>query len=38
MLTRMGVEAEFYDPLIGAGIKRLMRSNTKVVFLSRRAP
>ncbi|EWY41770.1 cystathionine beta-lyase [Skermanella stibiiresistens SB22] len=33
MLRRMGVEAEFYDPLIGAGIERLMRPNTRVVFL-----
>src|SRR4051812_8141925 len=33
MLKRMGVEAEFYDPLIGAGIGRLMRPNTRVVFV-----
>jgi cystathionine beta-lyase len=33
MLKRMGVEAEFYDPLIGVGIGRLMRPNTRVVFV-----
>ena len=33
MLKRMGVEAEFYDPLIGSGIGRLMRPNTRVVFV-----
>ena len=33
MLTRMGVDTEFYDPLIGAGISRLMRPNTRVVFV-----
>jgi cysteine-S-conjugate beta-lyase len=33
MLKRMGVETEFYDPLIGAGISRLMRPNTRVVFV-----
>jgi cystathionine beta-lyase len=33
MLKRMGVETEFYDPLIGAGINRLMRPNTRVVFV-----
>jgi cystathionine beta-lyase len=33
MLKRMGVETEFYDPLIGAGIGRLMRPNTRVVFV-----
>lgn len=32
MLKRLGVEVEYYDPLIGADIARLMRSNTKVVF------
>lgn len=32
MLKRMGVETEYYDPSIGAGISRLMRKNTKVVF------
>ena len=32
MLIRLGVEVEYYDPLIGAGIEALMRPNTKVVF------
>ncbi|QND64229.1 cystathionine beta-lyase [Mesorhizobium loti] len=32
VLSRMGVEVEYYAPRIGAGIKRLLRSNTKVVF------
>ncbi len=27
-----GVEIEYYDPLIGAGIERLLRPNTKAVF------
>ena len=30
-LRRFGVEVEFYDPLVGAGIAALMRSNTSVV-------
>jgi cystathionine beta-lyase len=33
MLTRLGVETEFYDPLIGAGIAGLMRPNTRIVFV-----
>lgn len=33
MLKRMGVETEFYDPLMGSGISRLMRRNTRVVFV-----
>ncbi len=33
MLRRMGVETTYYDPLIGAGIKTLMRPNTKVVWV-----
>jgi cystathionine beta-lyase len=32
MLKRLGVEAEYYDPLVGAGIAALMKPNTKVVF------
>ena len=32
LLRRMGVETEYYDPMIGADIARLMRPNTKVVF------
>ena len=31
MLTRLGVEVEYYDPEIGADIERLMRTNTKLV-------
>jgi cystathionine beta-lyase len=27
-----GVEVEYYDPLIGAGIEKLMKPNTRVVF------
>ncbi len=32
MLARYGVQVEYYDPTIGAGIEALMRPNTKVVF------
>ena len=32
MLARLGVEVEYYDPMIGAGIAERMKSNTKVVF------
>lgn len=32
-LARMGVEADYYDPLIGTQIKRLIKPNTKVIFL-----
>lgn len=32
-LTRLGIETTYYDPLIGAGIKNLVRNNTKVIFL-----
>ncbi len=31
LLKRMGIEASFYDPLIGAGISELIRPNTKLV-------
>ena len=31
-LVRMGVEVEFYPPTIGAGIEKLMKPNTKVVY------
>ena len=33
ILTRMGVETTYFDPLIGADIERLIRPNTSVVFL-----
>jgi cystathionine beta-lyase len=32
-LGRFGVETTYYDPLIGAGIKDLIRDNTKIVYL-----
>jgi cystathionine beta-lyase len=32
VLTRMGVETTYYDPLIGGDIAGLMRPNTKVVY------
>ncbi len=32
MLKRLGVEVQYYDPEIGAGIAALMKPNTKVVF------
>jgi cysteine-S-conjugate beta-lyase len=32
MLKRLGIEVEYYDPLIGGGIAALMKPNTKVVF------
>lgn len=31
MLTRLGVEVEYYDPAIGAGIEQLFKPNTKLV-------
>src|SRR5271167_1333433 len=33
VLTRCGVATTYYDPLIGDGIARLMRPNTKVVYV-----
>ncbi len=33
ILKKFGVETTYYDPLIGAGIDRLMRPNTRVVFV-----
>ncbi len=32
-LRKLGIDVEFYDPLIGAAIERLMRPNTAVVYL-----
>ncbi|MDQ6434395.1 cystathionine beta-lyase [Mesorhizobium sp. LHD-90] len=32
MLGRLGVEVDYYDPMVGAGIGALMKPNTKVVF------
>ncbi|MFC5474272.1 cystathionine beta-lyase [Paraherbaspirillum soli] len=33
VLRRMGIEVEFFDPLIGGEIRTLMRPNTRVVFV-----
>lgn len=33
VLARFGVEVTFYDPLAGAGIRGLLRENTRVVFV-----
>ncbi len=33
VLKRFGIEVTYYDPLIGAGIKDLIRPNTKVVYV-----
>jgi cystathionine beta-lyase len=33
VLKRMGIETTYFDPLIGAGIAALFRSNTRAVFL-----
>lgn len=32
MLKRLGVEIEYYDPHVGAGISKLIRPNTSIVF------
>lgn len=32
VLTRLGIEVEFFDPSIGGGVSRQIRKNTKVVF------
>ena len=32
VFKRLGVETTYYDPLIGAGIAKLFKSNTRVVF------
>jgi cystathionine beta-lyase len=31
-LPRFGIEVEFYDPTIGAGIEKLIKKNTKMVY------
>ncbi len=33
LLPRLGIEVEYYDPLIGAGISKLFKANTQVVHL-----
>lgn len=32
-LARFGVETTYYDPLIGAGIEALIRTNTRVIYM-----
>ena len=32
VLADLGIETTFYDPLVGAGLAKLLRPNTKVVF------
>ncbi len=32
-LSKMGVDAEFYDPAIGSDIERLIKSNTRLIWL-----
>jgi len=31
-LKRFGIETEYYDPLIGAGIQKLLRDNTRLIW------
>lgn len=33
VLSRFGVEVEYYDPLVGAGIESLFRGNTRLAYL-----
>lgn len=33
VLARYGVDVEYYDPMIGAGIDKLLRDNTSLVYL-----
>ena len=32
-LSRLGIEVEYYDPLIGGGIDQLIKDNTRIVFV-----
>ena len=32
-LTKFGIETTYYDPLIGEGIEKLIKKNTKVIFI-----
>lgn len=32
VLKRMGIETSYYDPMVGEGIKDLIKENTKVIF------
>ena len=38
VLKRLGVEVEYYDPLIGAGISNLVKPNTRLVFTESPGP
>ena len=31
-LRRLGIEVDYYDPLIGSGIERVLKPNTRIVF------
>ena len=33
LLSGLGIEVEFYDPLIGAEIEKLIKENTKVIYM-----
>jgi hypothetical protein len=33
VLARFGIETTYYDPLIGAGIEELIRSNTRIIYM-----
>lgn len=33
MLSRMGIEYQYYDPLTGAGIERLLKPNTRLIYM-----
>ena len=37
MLARLGIEVEYYDPRIGAGIASILKPNTRVVFTESRS-
>lgn len=32
-LTRIGIDVEFYDPVIGAGIEKLIKKTTRIVYV-----
>ena len=32
LLAKLGVETTYYDPLVGAGIEKLVRKNTRLIF------
>lgn len=33
ILVKMGIEVEYYDPLVGAGIEELVKDNTAVIYM-----